>query len=97
MHAMDNDKKTPLRRPRLVSVTSATEETFWVTTPRGKASILVIPRYLGATAREILFKHAGVKLEKDKLVRLTNPETNETLQYSPIMQASSFVRLAPTE
>lgn len=92
MHAMDDHKKTPLKIPRKVSVTSSTEEPFYVLTPRGKIALLVIPRYPSAAIREILFNYAGVTIQKDKVVRLTDPLTSDTLYYSPIIPPSSAVR-----
>lgn len=79
--AMNDSKHKPHRKPRLVSLTTATEQEFFVVSKRGRILRLVLPKYPDLKPLNTLFEYGGEGCSNVTAIRLTDLETGEIRRY----------------
>lgn len=79
--AMNDTKRKPHRKPRLVSLTTATEEEFFVVSKRGKILRLVLPKFPNLQPLHTLFEYGGEGCSDVTAIRLTDMETGDIKRY----------------
>lgn len=79
--AMNDNKHKPHRKSRLVSLTTATAEEFFVVTKRGKILRLVLPQFPDLQPLNTLFQYGGEGSTHVTAIRLTDMKTGDVKRY----------------